>query len=124
MQPKKISLICTFLLARGLPVYRLFHSTVDYRIGHNSLCIAALTGVRLSRAKFRLIFNLYLPTRIIRDNVQRYTRCEKSRNSVTHSASTLGAFSPILIVHRLVIDFVQLQGQVFLIIVTLIVRAI
>lgn len=43
---------------------------------------------------------------------------------MTHSASTLGAFPSILIVHRLVIDFVQLQCQVFLIIVTLIVRAI
>lgn len=50
---KKIPLVCTFLLARGLPVYRLFHSTVDYRVGHNSPCIAAPTGTRLSRAKFR-----------------------------------------------------------------------
>lgn len=32
-RPRKIPLVCTPLLARGLRVYRLFHSAADYRRG-------------------------------------------------------------------------------------------
>lgn len=85
MPSKKIPLVCTLLLARGLPVYRLFHSTVDYRVGHNSPCIAAPTGVRLSRAKFRDLSSTFtfprVSSAITFHYIRKRERCGKSKKS-------------------------------------------